>query len=328
MYRLVLVTDRHERERCVESRSQQLLSSRCERTHRQVHSESPVAKKRGPRTTHSAMSEEKVKLGEEAMRLLLSKLGYPKHKHVGVIEKLTQLSRGAATRKLTGLSPWDINEYAEHCAELGSNIFDALGAVEAAAMTPATLVAGDEKIPCLARLGGAAESGTTCQFVATQKQLSWYVERLQLPLPAGAYVVEKMVFPASDPLKTAEAKTVAVLDDDEDVCDTLVDGLTLDGFKALAFYNVQDFLTALQNAKFDAFVLDWMLSTGTAEDVLSAIRADHPHEPIALLTGKAADLGVQISRLTACLTKYDARYFTKPTPIPVISEALRRSSEH
>lgn len=273
------------------------------------------------------MTDEKIKLGEEAMRLLLGKLGYPKHKHVGVIEQLTGLSRGAATRKLTGLSPWDINEYAEHCDKLGSNIFDVLAAVEAETLTPATLIAGDEKFPCLVRLGDLAKVGDKCHFVATQKQLSWYVERMQQPVPEGARVVEKLIFTAQDPTQGDSAKTVAVLDDDQDVCDTLCDGLTLDGFKAVAFYDVKSFLASLPTSHYDAFVMDWMLSTGTAEDALIAIREHHPHEPIALLTGKAADLGVQIGRLTACLTKYDARYFTKPTPIPVITEALRRSSE-
>lgn len=273
------------------------------------------------------MTDEKIKLGEEAMRLLLGKLGYPKHKHVGVIEQLTGLSRGAATRKLTGQSPWDINEYAEHCQSLGTNIFDALAAVEVETLLPATLIAGDEKFPCSIRLGGEAKAGDKCHFVATQKQLNWYVERIQQPLPEGARIVEKLVFPTTDPTQGPSAKTVAVLDDDQDVCDTLCDGLTLDGFKAVAFYDLKSFQASLADAHYDAFVMDWMLSTGTAEDALIAIRERHPHEPIALLTGKAADLGAQIGRLTSCLTKYDARYFTKPTPIPVITEALRRSSE-
>lgn len=260
------------------------------------------------------------------MRLLLAKLGYPKHKHIGVIEQLTGLSRGAATRKLTGLSPWDINEYAEHCEKLGSNIFDVLDDVEAGALLPATLIAADEKFPCLVRLGKPAKVGDKCHFVATQKQLSWYVERMQQPVPKDARVVEKLIISAQDSTQDENAQTVAVLDDDQDVCDTLCDGLTLDGFKTVPFYDLKSFLESLSSSHYNAFVMDWMLSSDTAEDALIAIRRHYPHEPIALLTGKAADMDVQIGLLTACLTKYNAHYFTKPTPIPVITEALRRNS--
>ena len=288
----------------------------------------PARKAGNPYTSIRAMTDEKMKLGEQGMRLLLVQLGYPKHKHVGVIEQLTGLSRGAATRKLTGLSPWDINEYASNCEKLGANFFDVLAAVEAETLTPATLIAGDEKLPCLIRLGQPAKQGDTCHFVATQKQLNWYVERMSQFLPPGARIVEKLTFPAQHPTQGEHVKTVAVLDDDQDVCDTLCDGLTLDGFKAVPFYDLKSFLTSLETSRYDAFVMDWMLSSGTAEDALMAIRERHLHEPIALLTGKAADLGVQIARLTASLTKYDARYFTKPTPIPVITEALRRSTEN
>ena len=287
----------------------------------------PPAKVGNPHKSKRAMTDGKMKVGEQGMRLLLGKLGYPKHKHVGVIEQLTGLSRGAATRKLTGLSPWDINEYASNCEKLGSNIFDVLAAVEAETLTPATLVSGDEKQPCLIRLGAMAEAGDAYHFMATQKQLNWYVERMVQPPPQGARLVEKLIIPTQDPTQGQPAKTVAVLDDDRDVCDTLCDGLALDGFKAIPFYDLNSFLASLDDSHYDAFVMDWMLSAGTAEDALIAIRERHLHEPIALLTGKAADLGVQIGRLTACLTKYDARYFTKPTPIPVITEALRRSSE-
>jgi len=274
------------------------------------------------------MTVDKTKIGEAAMRLLLEKLGYPKRKQVGVIEEVTKLGRVQATRKLTGLSPWDINEYAEHCEALGSNIFDVLRAAETKELLPATLLIGAGKVPCHIKLAKGASTSAKHHFMATQRQLNWYVEHIEEPLPNGAQLVEKLLLSAVDEVSNSNVQTVAVLDDDRDMCDSLCDELTLGGFKTVPFYNVASFLDELQNSTFDAFVLDWILHTGTVESALIEIRKRHHNEPIALLTGRAGDEDGQIGRLAACLTKYNARYFTKPTPTLIMIEALSQNLEN
>ena len=271
------------------------------------------------------MSDEKIQLGEKAMRLLLGSLGYPKHRHLGVVQQITGLSRTAASRKLAGLSPWGINEFAEHCRQLGSNIYDVLAAVEAESLMPATLITGDEKIPCAVRLGEPNTIGYMSQFVANQTPLGWCVHHRQKGLPEGRHAVEKLVLLSAPlPVHKNHTTTVAIVDGDQAYCDALCGALALEGFMTLAFQDLKTFLSTLPTTRYDAFVLDWMLPIGATEEALAAIRQNHRHEPVALHTAHAQELGVHLRLLTKCLTKYDANFFSKPTPVPVIAETLRR----
>jgi CheY-like chemotaxis protein len=263
-------------------------------------------------------------IGEAAMRLRLEELGYPRHKQVGVIESVTGLTRVAASRRLSGETAWDINEYADNCEKLGSNIFDVLGNLENQTMKRAELVLGEAKLPCMVKLGVKIKKGEKHRLVAIEKHLNWIVQEQERDNDKDEYVVEKINLILIDKPNVTTLQRVAVFDDDEDACDTLCDGLDAEGFLTKAYYSLDEYSAAIRSNAYDAFVLDWLTPSGTTEAALKEIRRHQPDATIALLTGKINDTTVQMDRLTSCLTKYDAKYFAKPTPIVLIAEALRR----
>jgi DNA-binding response OmpR family regulator len=59
------------------------------------------------------------------------------------------------------------------------------------------------------------------------------------------------------------------------------------GFEATAFATEAQLEAALQFDSFDAYVIDWVLATGTAEALVAKLRSQSATCPIALLTGKA-----------------------------------------
>ena len=52
-------------------------------------------------------------------------------------------------------------------------------------------------------------------------------------------------------------------------------------------------LAAITRRRFDAFLLDWLLSDGNASRVVEAIRSHRPHVPVIVVTGALADMEME-----------------------------------
>jgi DNA-binding response OmpR family regulator len=127
--------------------------------------------------------------------------------------------------------------------------------------------------------------------------------------------------------------SVAVLDSDEFLADTLCGLLRDSGFAASAFYDIASILHAHQTTRFDAYVLDyladWLPQSHALENFIDSIRASTSgNVPIFVLGNQASP--ERTERLENIIMRYKVRYVLKPLRASYlakrIGEALARNA--
>ena len=115
---------------------------------------------------------------------------------------------------------------------------------------------------------------------------------------------------------------IAVLDDDAGETASLAQHFADRGCEVEAFTSVEELVGHMKLRPFDGYVVDWLLSEGSAAELVGMIRADDRECPIAVLTGKiASDVMVEPAVAEAVAT-YKLLFFEKPTRLPIISAQL------
>jgi DNA-binding response OmpR family regulator len=82
-------------------------------------------------------------------------------------------------------------------------------------------------------------------------------------------------------------------------------------FRGYVYYT-QRLDAALQFDSFDAYVVDWVLPSGTAEALVARLRNQSASCPIALLTGKAGTKDVDEKDLVAAIEQHGLLFLQKP----------------
>jgi FixJ family two-component response regulator len=116
---------------------------------------------------------------------------------------------------------------------------------------------------------------------------------------------------------------VAVLDDDSDSAQSIVDFLGAKGMDAQPFNCAVELLAAMESEPFEGFVVDWLLGDTTAKELLSKIRARVPSGPVVILTGQIATGIATEEELAMVGASYRALLFEKPTRPLTIFNALQ-----
>jgi DNA-binding response OmpR family regulator len=84
------------------------------------------------------------------------------------------------------------------------------------------------------------------------------------------------------------SSTVLIVDDDQELCDLLIEFLRLEGFEASAIHDGQDAVDLCRQNSFDAIVLDIMLPGLQGLEVLRALRG-FTATPVLMLTARGED---------------------------------------
>ncbi len=127
------------------------------------------------------------------------------------------------------------------------------------------------------------------------------------PTPQACTVRRLIIEPNPD-----RPRRFAILDDDFDVARSLAAGLVELGFEATAFATEAQLESALQFDSFDAYVIDGVLSNGTAEALVARLRSQSVACPIAPLTGKAGSKEVDENGRVAAIERHGLLSLQKP----------------
>lgn len=109
--------------------------------------------------------------------------------------------------------------------------------------------------------------------------------------------------------------TIAVLDGDEQLADTLCEALNEGGYAATAFYDMDALLAAYDRQRFDAYVLDattdWRPEAKSLEKLIESIRInDRSDAPVFMLGNQAEP--ERVEPLASILMQYKVNYLIRP----------------
>lgn len=258
-------------------------------------------------------------LAVQCVRALLERHGLPKYRQSAWLAKAVGLSYSQAHRRLNGASPWSLEDLAQLAALFGETLADLVARPQLETSVNAVMRIGDETINCRLWLGDAIASPARGSVFARKSRSGWVVTTAADAAGAEAFEIARLeANPAAN-----KRRAVAVLDDDPDVSDSIAGNFELLGYDAVSFYKAGDLLAAA--AKFDCFVLDWVVGDGTVLELVRALRSDDPSCPIVILTAQVASGAIDEVDIADAMKRYDLLFCEKPVRASILAAMLSRS---
>ena len=256
----------------------------------------------------ASRSEGQGSLAALCIRGLLDRASLPRHRHSAHIAGLLKLSYHQAHRRMTGSAPWSLEELQAVAAHHGETLVDLLGEQKSADYETAVLIAGPLRVTCRLWPGQPLAQHRPGDLIALKGGSEWVVMVAGDTATPQACTVRRLII---EP-KPDRPRRFAILDDDLDVARGLAAGLVQLGFEATAFATEAQLDAALQFDSFDGFVIDWVLTDGTAKALVVKLRNQSATCPIALLTGKAGSKEVDEKDLVAAIEHHGLLFLQKP----------------
>ena len=254
---------------------------------------------------------------------LLERAGLQLRQRVNYVAQTLDLGYQLARRRMIGETPWTVDELsrlASSCGETLTTLFafdgsrDPVGAGEVA-----EVVIGLVRIPCRVWVGAKAASRQASPLVAMRQAGQWVVVPATDARDVDSCEVERVLIQ----LGKTKRQRVAVLDDDHDVANSIVDYMNATGLDAQAFYSLDELTGLVEAAPFDGYVIDWLVDHQNARSLIATIRAKDPACPIVLLTGQLEKGNADESELTSISSLYRLTYFEKPIRTSSLLSALQ-----
>lgn len=268
-----------------------------------------------------------------AVKDLMRRKQVPERQHGKKLGEILGLSYSQAHRKLNTGANWTIaqlQQVAEHFGESLVSIGVGDGSASAAA-TPGAMVegrfvvaAGQYEYPCVAWLGDQLHTARRVDFVAYQADGIWrIVDPSQCPANSAQYKLNRLEIV----LKYPEAPTVAILGDKRNAVELMREVLNGSGIRTTTFQNATSLERTLhEGAKFDGYVLDWIIGPRTTEGLIKQIRyLPGPVVPVFVLTEEAASGQADQEELARVINQLDVKVRENPIRLRTFTAELHKA---
>lgn len=121
--------------------------------------------------------------------------------------------------------------------------------------------------------------------------------------------------------KFSVMSNILIVDDDEDLLDSLQDLLEVAGHQVVVSTNGNDAITKLEAGGFDLILMDWMLSGGVSGvDLCARYRAAGGLTPVVILSGMRGE-----AALAAGTAAGASDYLTKPFSVDAVLNCIKKN---
>jgi two-component system response regulator FixJ len=120
------------------------------------------------------------------------------------------------------------------------------------------------------------------------------------------------------------SQTVALLDDDEAVLDSLAALLEINGLQSLCFSSAPAFLDELETIEADCFLIDLGLPKMSGQEVLEIAQTVRPTVPAIILTGHG-NVPAAVQAMRAGALDFIEKPYSEETLMKALREALQRA---
>jgi hypothetical protein len=256
--------------------------------------------------------------------------GLPRYRHSAWLADATGLSYSQAHRRMNGTSPWSLEEVERVAALFGESLAQLL---EADAAQPGasgqdgtrspvggTVRVGSADLPCRIWLGEALARPEPGSVVAVRTGSGWQAVAADEDMRDAWSIGRLEARPAERP-----RRSVAVLDDDEDLTRSVCAHHDEDGYAARPFFRTEDLPAGPDGPRFDAYVIDWLVGPSSTVGLLAALRARDAHCPIVVLTAQVVAGVVDESEIAAAVARHGLVFAEKPVRMSILSATLARA---
>lgn len=249
----------------------------------------------------------------------------PRYRQSAWLADAMKLSYSQAHRRLTGASIWTLEDLAQVAELLGESLAQLVTLQPSSPSVAAVMRVGAVKLDCQLWLGDVIEQPATDSLVAVRTSNGWAALVASEATDGAMYQVERLE--ARPATATAMRKTIAVLDDDQDLTLSVCAHLDESGFTTRPFYRSADLLASALAAPhvYDGYVLDWIVGDASTSTLIAALREQNARAPILVLTAQMLSGRVDESEIADAVKAYDLIFSEKPIRMPILSASLTRA---
>jgi len=260
-------------------------------------------------------------LAVACVRALMERHGLPKYRQSAWLADAMGLSYSQAHRRMTGASPWTLEDLAKVAALFGETLADVVAATQPGASVPGTMNVGPTSMPCRIWLGDEVDRQSAGPVVAIRTSTGWSAIPANEATENVVYRIEKIEARPAD----ATRKVIAILDDDEDLTNSICAHFDASGYDARPFYKIADLLASAAAQKYDGYVIDWIVGETSVLKLIAAIREKDLTSPIVVLTGQVVAGLVEEIDIAEAVKRYDLTFSEKPVRTSILEATLARS---
>ena len=268
-------------------------------------------------------ADETPPLAVRCVRALMERHGLPKYRQSAWLADAMNLSYSQAHRRLSGAAPWTLEELERVGALFGERIEQvvALGQRRSSDEVPGVMTIGSTTLQCRLWIGDVIENLKEESVVAVRTSTGWAVVGASETTASPVYRVERI-----EPRPGSGArKVIAVLDDDQDLTDTICDHLSASGYEARPFYESPALLKSSKLVSYYGYVVDWIVGEASALELIAALRSANSACPIIVLTAQVLSGKVDEADIADAVRAHNLGFSEKPVRMSILSAMLGRA---
>jgi ActR/RegA family two-component response regulator len=223
---------------------------------------------------------------------------------------------------MTGASPWSLEDLARVAALFGETLAEVVAPTHRGTSVPGVMNVGNAQLPCQLWLGEAAVDPNPNQVVAVKTSRGGWAAIAAGEATAG--VVYKIARLEAKP-EAATGKVIAVLDDDQDLTNSICAHFEASGYDARPFYKTADLLSGAATQHYDGYVIDWIVGETSTLKLIGALREKDAKCPIVVLTAQVLTGVVDEADIAEAVKRYDLVFSEKPVRTSILTATLARA---
>ena len=260
-------------------------------------------------------------LAVSCVRALMERHGLPKYRQSAWLADAIGLSYAQARRRLNGTSPWSLEDLAQVAGLFGESLADLVTLGLPQTSVPAVMSVGGARVSCQLWLGEAIEKANPSSVVAVRTADGWAAVPASEATEGVVYKIERL---EARPVALAR-KVVAVLDDDQDLTNSICAHFQASGYDARPFYRIADLMSGATAQHYDAYVIDWIVGETSTIKLIGSLREQDPTCPIVVLTAQVLSGVVDEADIADAVKRYDLVFSEKPVRTSILAATLTRA---
>jgi ActR/RegA family two-component response regulator len=247
--------------------------------------------------------------------------GLPKYRQSAWLADAIGLSYAQAHRRLNGTSPWSLEDLAQVAGLFGESLADLVTLGLPQTSVPAVMSVGNARVSCQLWLGEAIDKPNPSSVVAVRTAEGWAAVPASEATEGVVYKIERL---EARPVALAR-KVVAVLDDDQDLTNSICAHFQASGYDAKPFYRIADLLSSATAQHYDAYVIDWIVGETSTIKLIGSLREKDPTCPIVVLTAQVLSGVVDEADIADAVKRYGLVFSEKPVRTSILAATLTRA---
>jgi len=251
----------------------------------------------------------------------LERHGLAKYRQSAWLAEAIGLSYAQAHRRMNGTSPWSLEDLSQVAGLFGESLADLVSLGLPQSSVPAVMNVGSARVACQLWLGETLDKPAPGSVVAVKTSEGWAAVPATEATEGMVYKIERI---EARPAAVAR-KVIAVLDDDQDLTNSICAHFQASGYDARPFYLTADLLSAIGSQRFDAYVIDWLVGEKSTIKLIGSLRARDATCPIVVLTAQVLSGVVDEADIADAVKRYGLVFNEKPVRTSILAATLARA---